>query len=77
MNAALVIMCERQMEAGGDGALSILKAMEGDVQSTFYAILDRTNRLSIHDRLIHTVPIHVFMTGTLHSTPTVVTGGET
>jgi hypothetical protein len=43
------------------GSLSIYKkATEGD--EALYAILDRTNRLSIHDTLVHTAPIPVFIT---------------
>jgi hypothetical protein len=77
MNAALKRIINYERDTNGklvsDGALSIYKkAMEGDVQSTFYAILDRTNRLSIHDRLIHTVPIRVFITGDLAFYATVV-----
>jgi hypothetical protein len=70
LNSALTRIIDYERDANGklvsDGSLSIYKkAMEGDVASTFYAILDRTNRLSIHDTLVHTVPIRVFITGDL------------
>jgi len=78
LNTALKRIINYERDANGklllsDGSLSIYKkSMEGDVPSTFYAILDRTNRLSTHDTLVHTVPIRVFITGDLAFYSTVV-----
>jgi hypothetical protein len=73
LNAALKCIIHYERDDNGkllsNGMLSIYKkaAEEGEREetSTFYAILDRTNRVHINDTLELSVPIHVFVTGNL------------
>jgi hypothetical protein len=83
LNSALkrIISYERDEEGNlvSDGTLGVYKKhrgaegdAEGEAGETFYAILDRTDKLSIEDEMVLNVPIRVFMTGDLAFYATVV-----
>jgi hypothetical protein len=83
LNSALkrIISYERDEEGNlvSDGTLGVYKKhrgaegdAEGEAGETFYAILDRTDKLSIEDEMVLNVPIRVFITGDLAFYATVV-----